>query len=142
MLPLPWLLREYQKLHARFVGLSRNADRGRHREKLSKSAHFKASFRFVRGVVSAPLLALARVAVGPLARPVVLSQLILVEPYLAKSLTGETHNINQAPKGTETKIHTTKKGNREPTSECQKHELNHPLFSAFANPLQQSYPEK
>ena len=68
--PLLRLLRECQKLHARFVGLSRNADRDRHKEKLSKSAHFKASFRFVRGAVSAPLLALARVVVGPLAQPV------------------------------------------------------------------------
>ena len=68
--PLLKLLKEYQKLDARCVGLSRNADRDRHKEKLSKSAHFKASFRFVRGAVSAPLFALARVVVGPLAQPV------------------------------------------------------------------------
>ena len=68
--PLARLLKEYQKLHARLIGLNRKSASEKRNDKLTKSQFFKASFHFVKGAVSAPLFALARNVPGPLNQPI------------------------------------------------------------------------
>ena len=84
--PLARLLKEYQKLHALLVGLNRQSTSERQKDKLTKSQFLKASFQYVKGAVSAPLVALTRNVPGPLNQLVGSAPSLIQRKLIASSL--------------------------------------------------------